>query len=141
MPLSYETKTTLANDENWQSGDSGNIGYTRPRTEIHTGGMKYTNNKNNISEILKVYIINSITKLHIVKIIKTTTMAVKSILVASIKVDIKNYKCYINSVKIRIKPMWQSCQWLAGGRWFSPGIPVSSIKYLNLRFYIINGYH
>jgi hypothetical protein len=28
-------------------------------SEIHTRGMKYTNNKNNISEILKVYIINS----------------------------------------------------------------------------------
>ena len=44
---------------NWQSWDSGNIGYTRPRKEIHTRWMKYTNNKNNISEILKVYIINS----------------------------------------------------------------------------------
>jgi hypothetical protein len=53
--------------------------------------MKYTNNKNNISEILKVYIINSITKLHIIKIIKTTTMAVKSILVASIK---DNQSCH-----------------------------------------------
>jgi hypothetical protein len=28
-------------------------------------GMKYTNNKNNISEILKVYIINNITKSYI----------------------------------------------------------------------------
>ena len=43
----------------------GNIGYTRPRTEIHTHGMKYTNNKNNISDILKVYIINSIAKSYI----------------------------------------------------------------------------
>jgi hypothetical protein len=31
-------------------------------------GMKYTNNKNNISEILKVYIINSITKSYILNI-------------------------------------------------------------------------
>ena len=30
--------------------------------------MKYTNNKNNISEILKVYIINSITKSYILNI-------------------------------------------------------------------------
>ena len=31
-------------------------------------GMKYTNNKNNISEILKIYIINSITKSYILNI-------------------------------------------------------------------------
>jgi hypothetical protein len=31
-------------------------------------GMKYTNYKNNISEILKVYIINSITKSYILNI-------------------------------------------------------------------------
>ena len=31
-------------------------------------GMKYTNNKNNISEIFKVYIINSITKSYILNI-------------------------------------------------------------------------
>ena len=30
--------------------------------------MKYTNNKNNISEILKVYVINSITKSYILNI-------------------------------------------------------------------------
>jgi hypothetical protein len=30
--------------------------------------MKYTNNKNNISEILKVYIINNITKSYILNI-------------------------------------------------------------------------
>ena len=37
-------------------------------SQIHTRGLKYTNNKNNISEILKVYIINSITKLYILNI-------------------------------------------------------------------------
>ena len=34
----------------------------------YTHGMKYTNNKNNISEILKVYIINSIAKSYILNI-------------------------------------------------------------------------
>jgi hypothetical protein len=36
--------------------------------DFNTRGMKYTNNKNNISEILKVYIINSITKSYILNI-------------------------------------------------------------------------
>jgi hypothetical protein len=31
-------------------------------------GMKYTNNKNNVSEILKVYLINSIAKSYILNI-------------------------------------------------------------------------
>ena len=35
---------------------------------IQNTGMKHTNNKNNISEILKVYIINSITKSYILNI-------------------------------------------------------------------------
>jgi hypothetical protein len=33
--------------------------------QIYTRGMKYTNKQNNIKEILKVYIINSITKSYI----------------------------------------------------------------------------
>ena len=37
-------------------------------SQIHTRGMKYTNNKNNVQEILKVYIINSITKSYILNI-------------------------------------------------------------------------
>jgi hypothetical protein len=36
--------------------------------DFNTRGMKYTNNKNNISEILKVYIINSIAKSYILNI-------------------------------------------------------------------------
>jgi hypothetical protein len=39
-----------------------------PLSIIARSGMKYTNNKNNISEILKVYIINSITKSYILNI-------------------------------------------------------------------------
>ena len=35
---------------------------------MHTRGIQYTNNKNNISETLKVYIINSIAKSYILNI-------------------------------------------------------------------------
>ena len=35
--------------------------------------MKYTNNKNNISEILEVYILNSITKSYILNIYQNKT--------------------------------------------------------------------
>ena len=62
-------------------------------SQIHTHGMKYTNNKNNISEILKVYIINSITKSYILNI-KIRSLVTKYALTIKLVSSVHSFNPY-----------------------------------------------